>query len=118
LALCLAKFELARLASFPMRAGDGEAREPAVAACRRALEGRPSAEARRRLEAFLANQRQESVHPSAESLRRMRAVEVLEMAGTRQAHQLLGSIARGAAEARLTQEAKVSFERLSGRPAQ
>ena len=44
------------------------------------------------------------------------AIEALEHAGTAQAEQLLQVLAKGAAEARLTQEAKASLERLAKRP--
>jgi hypothetical protein len=50
-------------------------------------------------------------------LRSLRALEVLERAGTAEARQLIQRIAAGAAEARLTREAKASLERLARQPA-
>jgi RNA polymerase sigma factor (sigma-70 family) len=90
--------------------------DTAVAACRRALAGRPSAEARRRLEAFLNRQAHEGHTPSGENLRLFRALEVLELAETAEARRLLGALAAGASEAWQTREAAESLERLSGRP--
>jgi WD40 repeat protein len=49
---------------------------------------------------------------SGERLREMRALEVLEGLGTLEARKLLEELARGAADAVLTQEAKASLQRL------
>jgi hypothetical protein len=87
--------------------------EVALGACRKALQGQPSAEVHRRLESLIAKQENETRNPSPERLRVMRAVEVLEMAGTPEAQKLLKSLANGAAEARLTQEARASLNRLA-----
>ena len=46
-------------------------------------------------------------------LRALRAVEVLEYIGTTEAKKLLMALAQGAAEARLTREAKASLKRLA-----
>jgi hypothetical protein len=49
----------------------------------------------------------------------LRAIEVLEHIGTPEARQVLDTLARGAAVARVTQEAKASLKRLAqqtGRP--
>jgi WD40 repeat protein len=54
---------------------------------------------------------------SAEELRTLRAIEVLERLGTAEARGLLEELARGAAEARLTGEARSSLERLTRRAA-
>jgi hypothetical protein len=54
---------------------------------------------------------------SADELRDVRAVEALEHAGMPEARRLLETLARGAAEARLTQEARASLRRLERRPA-
>ncbi len=89
--------------------------EVAAPACRKALEQKPTAEVRRRLEALLEKQRQEWQNPSSERLRTLRAMEVLEHIATGEAKQVLSSLAKGAPEARLTQEAKASLERLSKR---
>jgi hypothetical protein len=45
----------------------------------------------------------------------VRAIEVLEHIGTPDANELLQTLATGAPEARLTQEAKASLERLAKR---
>ena len=74
---------------------------------RRALEGKPLLEMRRRLEAILAGPKR----PSAEDLRRLRAIAVLERIGTPEARQVLAKLA-GGAEAPETREAKSALERL------
>jgi WD40 repeat protein len=72
-----------------------------------------SAEVRRRARALLGK-----LDPrSAERLREVRAVQVLEYVGTPPARRLLEKLAGGAPGARLTQEAKASLERLGRRPA-
>jgi hypothetical protein len=50
---------------------------------------------------------------AGESLRLVRAVEVLERAGTAEARQLLAALAGGARGARLTREAAAAVERLA-----
>jgi hypothetical protein len=84
-------------------------------ALRRYVANAPSAEARQRAEGVLARLHAPIIAP--EILRALRAVEALEHLGTRDARQLLQEVARGALEARLTQEAKASLERLAKRPA-
>jgi RNA polymerase sigma factor (sigma-70 family) len=91
-----------------------ELAEPALV---KALEGKPSAEASRRIGQLLekiAVQRRSM--PPPEPLRALRAVEVLEQTGTREARQVLEALAQGTPEARLTQEAKSSLERLARQP--
>ncbi|HEV3263770.1 MAG TPA: hypothetical protein VG013_43445 [Gemmataceae bacterium] len=85
-----------------------ELAEPAL---RKALAGQPSAEARRRIEQLL--DKLERAVPSADRLRRLRAVEVLEQIGSRESRQVLQALAKGAAQSRLTQEAKASLGRLA-----
>jgi WD40 repeat protein len=87
----------------------GEAAEPAL---RKALTGNPSAELRRRVKEAL-----EALDParSAVRFRVVRAVEVLEYAGTGEARRVLQALARGAPEFRLTQEATASLQRLARR---
>jgi hypothetical protein len=97
--------ELARL---------GEQAEPAL---RKALEGRPALETRRRIEALLERASELWRNPSPERVRMLRSLEVLECAGTEEARQVLEALARGAPGARLTEEAKASTERLAGRVA-
>jgi RNA polymerase sigma factor (sigma-70 family) len=89
--------------------GDGV--EPAL---RKALAGRPSLELRRRAEEVL-----QALDPSRspERLRGVRAVEVLELVGTAEGRRVLETVAKGAADARLTREAKASLQRLNDRRA-
>jgi RNA polymerase sigma factor (sigma-70 family) len=81
-------------------------------ALRKALAGSASAEQRQRLEDLLA--KLINVAPSRDQIRALRALEVLEEAGTPQARHLLETLARGQADADLTQEAKASLQRLTG----
>jgi WD40 repeat protein len=85
----------------------------AEAVLRRALAGHPSAEVRRRAGDLLGRMRGTVSTPGV--LRVLRAVEVLEHTGTAEARRLLEALAAGAAEARLTQEAQASLERLGKR---
>src|SRR5262249_55496837 len=87
----------------------GELVESAI---RQTLEGQPSLEVRRRAEALL--QRLEGPVTSPESLRLLRAVEVLEHCGTPDARRLLAALAEGAA-CRPTREAKAALARLTRR---
>jgi hypothetical protein len=83
----------------------GDLAEPAL---RTVLNDKPSAEKRRRVEDLL--KRLETSN-SPELLRGVRAVEVLESLDTPEARQVLQALAQGAAEARLTREAKAAQER-------
>jgi hypothetical protein len=87
------------------RLGDG-----AAAALEKALAKGPSLEARRRMETAL--KRLGGVAPS-ETLRALRAVEVLEHAQTPDARELLVALAGGAEGARLTREAQAALDRLA-----
>lgn len=69
----------------------------------------PSLEARRRLERVL----EKTAEMTPQKLRELRAIEMLERAGTPQARQTLQILAKGVAEARLTQEARAAMERLT-----
>jgi sugar lactone lactonase YvrE len=84
--------------------------ETAAPLLRKALEADPSAEVKKRLEDLLA--KADSKTPGSDSLRSLRAVEVLETIATPEARQLLRRIAAGAPEARLTREARAALERL------
>jgi hypothetical protein len=85
----------------------GEVAQPAI---ERALARKEvSAEARRRLEGL---QNRLAV-PSGETLRSLRAIEVLERIATPEARSLLESLAKGAPDARLTREAKAAVGRLA-----
>jgi WD40 repeat protein len=77
--------------------------------------GPASAEARYRIEDLLERLATGNV-PSDERAR-LRAVEVLERLGTKEARAALASLAEGAPEAVLTQEAKAALGRLEGRAA-
>ncbi|HEV3446403.1 MAG TPA: hypothetical protein VG099_17300 [Gemmataceae bacterium] len=52
-----------------------------------------------------------------ETIQALRAIEVLEHAGTTEARQFLQSLAKGAPAALLTREAKASLKRLASQPA-
>jgi RNA polymerase sigma factor (sigma-70 family) len=99
-----------RLASF------GEQAEPAL---RQALEGKPSLEARKRLEALHADAEQagRGVVHSAELLRTLRAIRVLEHIGDREARQVLQKLAAGDPAARSTRQAREALRRLERRAA-
>jgi hypothetical protein len=90
----------------------GELPEPAL---RRALESVADPEVQRRLTDLLDRIPRPETRP--QQLRDLRAIEVLERIGTAEARQVLGRIAEGAPEARLTREAKASLDRLAKRPA-
>ncbi len=85
----------------------GDLAEPFL---RKTLEGKPSPEVRRRAQTIL-----EGLHRalSAEPLREVRAVELLEQIGTPSARTVLAALAEGAAGARLTREAKATLRRLA-----
>jgi len=80
---------------------------------RELLAGKLSAEQRQRLEQLVNEP--ESVR-SAEELRALRAVELLERIGTPPAQELLRSLAAGPPVARLTREAQAALNRLANRP--
>jgi hypothetical protein len=86
--------------------------DAALPACRAALAGARSVEYRRRLEDLIDRQVRARWHPDADRLRRLRAVEVLEMAGTADCRALLEQLARGAGGSQLTEEAQASLRRL------
>jgi WD40 repeat protein len=88
----------------------------ALPALRDALAKGPSLEVRRRLEKLLARGADLAV---PEVRRRLRALQVLERAGSREAQQVLTTLARGWAQAPEVQEAQAALERLArraGRP--
>ncbi len=78
-------------------------------ALQKALLAHPSAESRRRIEQLLERLREPV--PVRETLRQLRALEVLEIIGTPEARNLLVAVANGAEGAMLTREAKASLER-------
>jgi RNA polymerase sigma factor (sigma-70 family) len=79
----------------------------AESALRKGLQGSPSLEMRKRLEQLL-----ETVTHSGESLRVLRAMEVLEQIGTPQARQVLKTLTADAPGPRLRQEAQATLDRL------
>lgn len=85
----------------------------AVPAMRQALEKDPSPEARRRLEALLA--RSPGLVTSSDSLRRLRAVQVLERFTSPEAGRMLAELAQGTASAVETQDARAAQERRNRR---
>jgi hypothetical protein len=86
----------------------------AASALRRALADRPALETRRRLEDLL--EKLEGPVTTAEVLRPLRTVEVLEQIGTPAAQAVLTRLAQGGPGARRTEQAKASLERLAKRP--
>ena len=88
---------------------EAELAEPGL---RKALS--PSPEVRRRIKSLLERLEKGILAPDV--LRGVRAVEVLEHIATPEAKKLLGVLATGAPQARLTQEAKASLDRLANRP--
>jgi WD40 repeat protein len=86
----------------------GEAAAPAV---HRALAGDAPLEVKRRLE--ILRKKLDAAGLSAETLRPVRAVEVLERIGTPEARRVLARLdAEGGTEARLTREAAAALRRL------
>jgi sugar lactone lactonase YvrE len=79
-----------------------------VEALKKALEGKPSLEFRRRAKALLAK-------GVPANLRRTRSIRVLEYVGDREARRVLEGLTRGAAEASLTREARAALARLARR---
>jgi hypothetical protein len=79
--------------------------EPAL---RSALGAKPSLEQRRRIEELLAALREPSP-PTAEELRQLRALIVLERIGTPDARWLLEEVAKGPESARLTRQARAAL---------
>jgi hypothetical protein len=76
-----------------------------------ALDAKPSVEAKKRIEALLKD-----LHPwyikDPETLRTVRAIWVLQRMATPEARALLESLAAGAPEARITQEAQAALRFL------
>jgi hypothetical protein len=81
-----------------------------VPALKKALDGRPGPEARRRMEALLAQASGPDL--SVEDLRVLRAVEALERMHTAEARQLLKTLAAGAPGTFTTETARSAVERL------
>ncbi|HEY7156842.1 MAG TPA: hypothetical protein VH575_22935, partial [Gemmataceae bacterium] len=88
--------------------------EDIVFALRKRLGKDESLEARRRIEQLLEKHDRGELRP--ERVRELRALEVLEQIGTPEARRVLAGLAKGAAEGRLTQEAKACLTRMDGIP--
>jgi hypothetical protein len=86
-------------------------RRLAVPALERALGGKPSQQARKRIETLL--ERAERLTLLPDELRFSRAVEALEHMRTPETNRLLEVIARGAPGALPTEEAKAALKRLA-----
>lgn len=87
----------------------------AAPALRKALAGDPPLEVRRRVEELLQKLQRRQV--PAETLRALRAVEVLESVGTPEVRRVLETLAKGVPEAPLTKQARAALERLATRGA-
>jgi hypothetical protein len=88
--------------------------ELAEGSLREALGGGLSPEARRRVEALLAEPR---LVRAPEDRRHLRAVRALEGIGSPEARRVLEGLSRGASAARLTREARAALDRLARRSA-
>lgn len=78
------------------------------------LKGTPSGEVRKKLSTLLSLIEGPETNPAQN--RNLRAVEVLERIGTAPARKALLTLSKGPPQARLTREAKQSFERLEKKP--
>ena len=85
----------------------GELAEPAL---RKRSGGQVQLDLRRQIEEIL--DKVEKRIPSADQLRGLRAVQVLEQIGTAESCKVLATLGQGVPEARLTQEAKAALDRL------
>lgn len=82
----------------------------AIPLLKKAQETTRSPEVRRRVQQLLMDAEEPANSP--ESLRDLRALYCLRHIGTETAQQLLQKLAKGAADARLTQEAREALESL------
>ena len=82
-------------------------------ALRTALEGKPSDEARRRMEELVRRLDEPVREP--DQARALRSVEVLERVGSAEARRLLDELTKGAPGSALTRDAKAALTRLSRR---
>jgi RNA polymerase sigma factor (sigma-70 family) len=85
--------------------------ELAVPQLKQALDGTPPLELRQRVEQLLAKATVPNL--DGDRLRDLRAVELLELAGTPEAKRVLEALANGAAGARLTREARAAANRMA-----
>jgi WD40 repeat protein len=87
--------------------------KPAEEAVKKALDNKPSAEAKQRLE-FILSKMSGSLGPNMEEVRLVRGVEVLERVGTAEARKVLEELGKGG-EGRLSAEARAAAERLKAK---
>jgi WD40 repeat protein len=80
--------------------------EVAEGALRKALEANPALEVRQRIEQILERRK-------GDMMRKLRAVDVLEIAGTGEARRMLESLAKEAADPRLAEAAATALKRKS-----
>jgi hypothetical protein len=85
--------------------------ELAVPHLKKALAGNPSLDLRQRVERLLAKATVQK--PQGDALRELRAIELLELAGTAEARKALEGLGQGAPGARLTREATSAISRMS-----
>jgi hypothetical protein len=90
--------------------------EVADPALRKVLTSRPSLEVQQRVQRLLVKLAGVRRNPPRQRLRLLRALEVLEHIGTAAAQQVLKTLAGGAPDAQLTQEARAALNRLTRRP--
>jgi hypothetical protein len=106
------KFEERRKASVDLE-NFGELAESAL---RTAAKKPASNEAARQYKDLLDKIQERRIRPTAEQLRTVRAVEILERIATAEAKDLLRKWASGAPDANLTREARTALKRLEKRP--
>jgi WD40 repeat protein len=87
--------------------------EAAEASLRKALADKPSLELQNRLNDLLKPL--ETLLPPPERLRALRAIQVLEEIGSREALHVLENVSKGEPAAQVTQEAKTAVQRLKER---
>ena len=87
----------------------GDLAEPSL---RKVLESKPSFETGKRIENLLATP---AVLRSPETLRRLRAVQVLELIGSVEAKEVLRKLAAGPASVRESQDAREALARLGSK---
>jgi RNA polymerase sigma factor (sigma-70 family) len=85
--------------------------EAAVPTYQRALKGKLSFEAGRRVESLLDRQDRQDHSPAPERLRALRALEILETITTPEANRFLQTLASGLPGARITEEARAALAR-------
>lgn len=85
-------------------------------ALKQAVENKPPLEVQRRLESLLEKATKSKLGLPTEQIRMVRAIEVLERAGGKEAQTVLETLAKQTPWPRLAQDAKAAAERLTKRP--